>query len=294
VSILTGLAYETVRLSMPYVFCALGGALSEESGVPHIGLEGVMLTSAFAATSVHIATDNPLAGALAGFLCGALVGAIHAGATVLGGVQAIVSGVAINIAAVGVTRAFLRGLYGSSANSPSIRAFAASGGLGFVDPLLFLMIVLAAGSFLLRRLTRFGLSVRAVGENAEAALLVGLDVKRVRVAAVTLGSAVAGLGGVALCYDQHQFSSQMTAGRGFIALAAITLGRADPRRIVPFCLLFAAVEAGQTLLQATFRMPSDLATALPYFVTLTVLMFAQKSPIRRARRAPLAKSPTAG
>jgi simple sugar transport system permease protein len=273
-------------LAIPYGFAALGGAWAEESGVPHIALEGVMLTSAFVSVAVHLASGSAWAGVAAGAVVGAVVGALHAGAVVRARVDAIVSGVALNLAAVGGTRAALRGLFGSSANSPTVQGFA--GGV-FADPLLYLLLVGSVVAFWVRTRTRVGLAVRAVGEREDAAALLGLPTNRLRTGAVVVGSGIAGLGGVALAFDQHQFTAQMTAGRGFIALAAIILGRYRPERTLPACMVFALAESSQTLLQARARLPGDIASALPYVATLIILGASGRSPFHP--RSPRRSSP---
>jgi simple sugar transport system permease protein len=119
--------------------------------------------------------------------------------------------------------------------------------------------------------TPFGLRVRAVGEHPEAATTVGVRVSRVRYAAVILSGALAALGGVYLALDQHQFTDQMTAGRGFIALAAIIFGRWDPVRAGIACLLFAAAEALQIQLQTVQAIPSQFVSMIPYILTIVAL-----------------------
>ncbi len=288
-SALSGLgtfASETLRLSVPYAFAALGGTLSERSGVPHIALEGVLLTSAFGAIAVHLATGSSVLGLVAGAITGAVVGALHAATVVRGGVDAIVSGVALNLGALGVTRFLLRALYGSSANSPSVAGF----GLALpsalrvlLDPFTVLLVLCTLGVAWLLRRTRFGLEVRAVGAAKEAAHAVGVPVARTQAIAVAFGSLLAGLGGAALAYDQHQFQAQMSGGRGFIALAAVILARYRPEPAVLACLVFAALDALQVVLQAHTRLPTDLVTALPYVATLFVLIVAgrrKRSPVR--------------
>jgi simple sugar transport system permease protein len=119
--------------------------------------------------------------------------------------------------------------------------------------------------------TPFGLRVRAVGEHPGAAASVGVRVSRVRYVAVLLSGALAGLGGVYLALDQHQFTDQMTAGRGFIALAATIFGRWDPARVALACLLFAAAETFQIQLQGAQVIPSQFVEMIPYLLTIVAL-----------------------
>jgi len=120
--------------------------------------------------------------------------------------------------------------------------------------------------------TPFGLRVRAVGEHPEAAASVGIRVARVRLVAVALSGVLAGLGGVYLALDQHQFSDEMTAGRGFIALAAVITGSWRPLRAGLACLLFAAAETLQIQLQTLQVIPSQIVSTIPYVLTIVVLV----------------------
>src|SRR5262249_40978885 len=145
----------------------------------------------------------------------------------------VVVGVAINLFAVGITRFFLQLAFESSSNSPRVAGFGVEGGSAasfLANPLVWIgLAVLPALAFVIQR-TRFGLRVRAVGEHPRAAASVGVPVERVRYVAVIASGALAALGGVYLALDQHQFTDSMTAGRGFIALAAVILGRWEPLR----------------------------------------------------------------
>ena len=140
-----------------------------------------------------------------------------------------------------------------------------------INPLVWLgLLSLVAIGWLLAR-TAFGLRVRAVGEHPEAAASVGVNVERTRYIAVVLSGMLASLGGVYLALDQHQFTDQMTAGRGFIALAATIFGRWQPKRVAIACLLFAAAETLQIRLQGTQAIPSQFIEMIPYVLTIVAL-----------------------
>jgi simple sugar transport system permease protein len=229
-----------------------------------------------------VATGSAWAGVLAGALVGAAIGLGHALIVVRGRVDAIVSGIAINLAAAGATRFVLRSLYDSSSNSPPVEGFRSAllGGAGggallvrtLVDPLTIATALLVAASGWSLYRTRFGLRVRACGEDPVASASVGVDVPRVRLLAVSLGGAICGLGGVALAYDQHQFQSGMSGGRGFIALAAVILSGWRPGRAAAACVAFAALDAAQILVQDQARAASGyVAQMLPYVATLVAL-----------------------
>jgi simple sugar transport system permease protein len=277
---------QTLRSSVPYVGAALGGAVSERSGVINIALEGILLSSSLASVAVAFATKSVWAGVAAGVLVGALVGLVHAWLVERGRVHAIVSGVAINLVAAGATRVVLRVLYDSSSNSPSIDGFHSTASSGFglvwralVDPLVLLTFGAAVGTVVLLDRTRFGLRLRACGEAPTAAAHAGVRVPQLRMAAVALGGALCGLGGVALAYDQRQFQSGMSGGRGFIALAAVVVAGWRPGRAALACLVFAFLDALQIVLQARAAALHDVLQMLPYVATLLVLALL-------ARRAP--------
>jgi simple sugar transport system permease protein len=246
--------------------------IAERSGIISLELEGMMLGGAFTATLGAYYSGNPWIGVLAGIAGGLVFGMIHAIATIRYRADQVVVGIAINLLAVGVTRFFLKLAFASSSNSPRINGFPARlSAHGFDNPLLWMgLLVAPALAFVLYR-TRFGLRVRAVGEHPAAAESVGIPVARVQYVAVALSGMLAGLGGVYLALDQHQFTDQMTAGRGFIAVAAVIFGRWDPVRAALACLLFAAAETLQIQLQGNHVIPSQFVEMIPYLLTIIAL-----------------------
>lgn len=272
---------ETARMSIPYGCAALGGVLSERSGVVNIALEGTLLASALTSVAVSLATGSALAGVVSGVACGATVGLIHSTLVVRGRIDAIVSGIALNLVAAGGTRFMLRALYGSSSNSPSIQGFRVADGSGplvraLLDPFLVATVVVVALTAWTLRRTRFGLRLRACGEDPSAAEAVGVRVAAVRTAAVTIGGAVTGLGGTALAYDLHQFQAGMSGGRGFIALAAVIVSGWRPYPAAAACLVFAALDALQIVLQNQTKLPSQIFAVLPYVATLVALVLVAR------------------
>lgn len=272
---------QTIRSSLPYIGAAIGGTLSERSGVVNIALEGILLSSALAGVAVTQQTGSGWLGILAGAACGAAIGLVHAVLVEYGRIHAIISGVAINLVAAGGTRVILRMLYASSSNSPAIDAFRQKGIWKIVDPLFALIVLSLVATLFLLSKTRFGLRLRASGEAPGAAAQAGISVSAVRVLAVTLGGAICGLGGVALSFDQQQFQSGMSGGRGFIALAAVIVAGWRPGRAVIACVVFAMLDALQITLQARAAALHDVLEMLPYASTLLVLAVAA-----RGSRAP--------
>jgi general nucleoside transport system permease protein len=265
---------QTLRISVPYLFAASGGVVAERAGVVSLTLEGFMLTGAFGATLGSHYSGSPWVGLLCGVAAGLGAALLHALASLRYRANQIVVGIAINLLAVGITRFFLRFAFDSSSNSPRVPGFGgASGGVfgAFTNPLVWIgLLAVPAVAFLLYR-TPFGLRVRAVGEHPEAAATLGVPVQRVRWTAVLLSGALAAMGGVYLALDQHQFTDQMTAGRGFIALAAVIFGRWDPLRAGLACILFAAAETTQIRLQGTNLVPSQFLEMIPYLLTIVAL-----------------------
>ena len=267
---------QTLRIAIPYLFAACGGVVSERSGLIGLGLEGYMLAGAFCGAVTSYYTGSPwlgLVGAVAGGAASALLYAVTA---IRFRADQVVVGIAINLFAIGLTRFLLRLFFDSSSNSPRVAGFTVQGsGSGFgallQNPLVLLgIVVVPAIAWLLYR-TPFGLRVRAVGEHPAAAASVGVPVNRVRYVAVAASGMLAGLGGAYLALDQHQFTDGMTAGRGFIALAATIFGRWDPARAGLACLLFAAAETLQIQLQGSQVIPSQFVEMIPYVLTIVAL-----------------------
>jgi simple sugar transport system permease protein len=263
---------QMIRIAIPYLFAASGGVVAERAGIVSLTLEGFMLGGAFAAVVGTHYSGSPWIGVLSGMIGGLLFALIHAIATIRYRADQVVVGVAINLLAIGVTRFFLKLFFASSSNSPRVTGF--GGNIragGFDNPLLWLgLLVAPAVAFVLYR-TPFGLRVRAVGEHPQAAESVGVSVKRVRYVAVAISGILAGLGGVYLALDQHQFTDQMTAGRGFIAISAVIFGRWNPIRAALACLLFAAAETLQIQLQGNHAIPSQFIEMIPYLLVIIAL-----------------------
>ena len=273
---------QTLRIVIPYLLAAAGGVLSERVGIIALSLEGFMLFGAFGAAVTAHATGSPWMGLVGGIVFGVLLALLHALATVRFKADQVVVGVAVNLLAVGVTRFFLRFLFDSSSNSPRVAGFGASEGAtgtgassallaSLGNPLVWVgLATLPLVAWLLYR-TPFGLRARAVGEKPEAATTLGVSVSRVRWTGVALAGVCAGLGGAYLALDQHQFTDGMTAGRGYIALAAVIFGRWDPKRVALACVGFAAAETLQIQLQGRGSFPSQFVEMIPYALTILAL-----------------------
>jgi ABC-type uncharacterized transport system permease subunit len=257
----------TLVKSTPLIFAALGGVLSERSGVVNIGLEGIMTAGAFAAVCVTAWTGNPFLGALAGILAGAALAAILAFVSTRLAYDQIVAGTGVNIVALGGAAFGLVLIFGQPGASREVASFGTQGEV----VLTLLAFALAGVLTLFLNRTPWGLRVRACGENPRAAASAGIDPLRTRFWAVVAGGAIAALGGIYLSLAELDlYSDGMTAGRGYIALAAVIFGRWTPFGATGAAVFFGFFSALQYSLQRA-GIPSELMQALPYLAALVAL-----------------------
>ncbi|MBH8551137.1 ABC transporter permease [Nostocaceae cyanobacterium CENA357] len=275
----------SLRLAVPLAFAALGGLYSERSGVLNIALEGMLLTGAFTSAATTLYTGNPWIGILAALITGGLVGLLHAFLCVSLHVDQLVSGLAINLVAAGLTSFLARLVFsgGSTQRLPGIEAIVIPGlaNLPIIGALLFqqdifvyLLLILITLSMYILFHTSFGLSLRAVGEYPQAAVTAGISVQMVRYCAVVMSGCLASLGGAYLTLVQIRFFTEgMSAGKGFIAIAALIFGRWHPLYSALACLLFGATEALQLRIQALgANIPYQFLVMLPYAIALLALV----------------------
>lgn len=275
----------TIRLSTPLILAALGGLYSERGGVINIALEGMMLAGAFTAAAVTIFSHNPWIGVLAAIISGVVVASVLGVATIKYQADQVVSGTAINILFLGVP-ALLSGAFFDSTGAtpqlprdqvlPDVSVFAGgSSTLASIfnqKPLVYLALFAVPATWYILYRTRFGLRLRAVGENPEAADTAGVSVTRVRLTGVLISGALAALGGAYLSIGQNSlFTRNMTAGRGFIALAALIFGKWHPVGAFVACILFGFAEAVAIRMQGTVNIPNQFIQLVPYVLTIVVL-----------------------
>ena len=270
----------TIRISVPYALAALGASINERGGVINIALEGMMLHGALAYTLGAFWTGNPWVGVAAAILAGVLTGALHALVTVGFRADQITSGLGINLLAVGLSKFVLKAVFDSSSNSSRVVGLSewrlplvsSLPGLGPVlsSPLVLIAALLVLGGQWLLFRSVFGLRLRAVGERPEAAATLGLSVPFYRAAGVLVSGGLAGLAGAWLASEQHSFTDGMTGGRGYIALAAMIVGKWSPLGAVAACLLFGGAESLQISLQGS-AFPNELLQMMPYLVTMLAL-----------------------
>lgn len=282
--IIVALFFSTLRQAAPLLLTALGGLFSERSGVVNIALEGMILFGAAAAAitvnRIEVATGGleafwiPWVGLLAGAIVGGLVGLVHAIASIKYRADQIVAGTAINIAALGAPSIVLQVLYNNTSTSQEVknRLPLVSFGVGEVSILVLVAFLLVPVVWWVLFKTPWGLRLRAVGEHPQAAETMGVNVLRMRYTAVILSGALAGIAGAYLSIGfLNQFIRAMSAGAGFIALAALIFGKWHPFGVLGATLLFGFAQALAIQLQGGNILPATIVQALPFVLTMLVL-----------------------
>ena len=285
----TGLVAATLRFATPLAFAAMGGIFSERSGVVNIGLEGMMLMGAFFGIWGAIATGSWVGGILIAMIFGGLLALIHAFFSIHLRADQIVSGFAMNFLALGLTGYLFIHIYGlggtptgvprvPTVNLPFLNDVPLLGGFlgpvfGQLNLMIWVMLLVVAASFVVLFKTPLGLRIRAVGEHPKAADTVGISVYKVRYFAVVLSGMLAALGGAYLSIGfVGTFGQNMTAGRGFIALAAVIFGKWRPIPALGACLLFGFASGLAQRLQTQADVSVNLISTLPYILVLAALV----------------------
>lgn len=279
----TALYAAAIRLALPVFFAALGEVFAERSGLVNVGLEGMMLMAAFGGVLGSDLTGSPVLGLLLGLVFALVIASIQAFVAInLGGDQ-IVSGIALNIAVLGLTAYLSRAIW-EGGNVPQVDGFPTLdppvlSDIPILGPIVFeqsifvyiAAIAVAVSWWALAR-TAWGLRLRACGEDPRASDSLGIDVIRVRWQTMLICGALAGLGGAFLSLGSlFTFSDGMTGGRGFIALAVVIIAGWSPVKAVWAALLFSLSEAFALRVQTSdIDLPAELMLALPYVVTLVV------------------------
>ncbi len=262
--------FQTLRITIPYFLPSLGAVFSEKGGVVNIALEGILLTSAFFTTVGTYYFHNIFAGVLFGIAAGVIIALIHAITTITFKANQIVSGIALNLFALGLTKFFCKIIFNSSSNSSRIAGLESVQLPLIGNPFILLCIVLLLLSYVIIYKTRFGLRLRAVGENPAAADSLGINVNKIRYTGVLISGVLASLGGCWLAFDQHSFTDGISAGRGYIALAAMIIGKWNPFKAAMACLVFGFAESFSTDFQNPV-IPTQFIQMLPYVLTIIVL-----------------------
>jgi ABC-type uncharacterized transport system permease subunit len=278
-SILTlSLVFSTIRLATPLVWAAIGGLYSERSGVINIALEGLMLAGAFTAAAVTFYTHSAWIGVGAAAIAAAFFASLLAVVCIRFQANEVVAGTGINILFLGLPAVLSGALFLSSGSTPQIPRAELLPEFGHLSVVSILAVLLVAFTQYVLYQTPFGLRMRAVGENPEAADAAGLRVHHLRYAGVILSGVLAGVGGAYLSIGQSSlFTRNMTAGRGFIALAALIFGKWRPVPTMLACVLFGFADALTIQMQGVVKLPSgedvpvQFIQMIPYVVTIVVL-----------------------
>lgn len=292
---LTATLASALALSTPLIFGSLSGVVSEHSGVVNIAIEGQLLTGAFAGVLVASASGSVWLGLIAAPLAGALLSTLLALFAVKYNVDHIIVGVVLNTLALGLTTFFFStvlsshpNLNSSAVNLPNVK-IPVLGDIPVIGPVLFnqtvltyfmYLVIIVLTIYLYR--SRWGLRLRACGEHPHAADTVGINVQRTRVHATLLSGALAGLGGAYFTIGAsigHSFNNNMSAGNGYIALAAMILGKWHPLGAVGAAVMFGFAKAVAIMMPSlNMNAPSNLINMIPYVVTvLAVAGFVGRS-----------------
>lgn len=275
----------SVRLGVPLALAALGETVTERSGVINIGLEGSLIAGALGGALGALAFGSAVPGVVAGGVAGMVVAAVFAAFAVGLGTDQIITGTAVTLGGLGFTGAIYQARFGATGTALTLPTLPAASipllsdipivGSALFDqaPTAYLAYLLAPALWWFLYRTSWGLELRAVGEEPDAAQAAGVRVRRVRVVATLFGGLLAGLAGAHLALAHAgTFSENMSAGRGFIAIAVVVLGRWDPLWVLAAALFFGGASALQFLLQTLgLDLPYQLFLAFPYLVTLAAL-----------------------
>ena len=279
----------TLRMGTPIALTALGGLTSERSGVVNIGLEGIMLASAFGAVLGSYLTGNPWIGVLTAILVGVLISAIHSVISITWGGNQSVSSMALVLLATGFSGVGLKAVFGQQGSSPQVPSLehtpilssipVVGGFLSDLSPFVYIAFLALILIHCMFKYTPLGLRIITVGENPKAAETAGLSVHKIRYFSVILSGVLGGLGGAFLSLGQMNFFQEgMVAGRGYLALGAVTMGRWSPTGAFASSMFFGLFSAIQLYVQTIpgNPVPSEFIQMIPYLASLLVLAVSLK------------------
>ena len=279
----------TLRMGTPIALTALGGLTSERSGVVNIGLEGIMLASAFGAVLGSYLTGNPWIGVLTAMFVGVLISAIHSVISITWGGNQSVSSMALVLLATGFSGVGLKAVFGQQGSSPQVPSLehtpmlssipVVGGFLSDLSPFVYIAFLALIVIHCMFKYTPLGLRIITVGENPKAAETAGLSVHKIRYFSVILSGVLGGLGGAFLSLGQmNLFQEGMVAGRGYLALGAVTMGRWTPIGAFASSMFFGLFSAVQLYVQTIpgNPVPSEFIQMIPYLASLLVLAVSLK------------------
>ncbi len=275
----------TIRIATIYILAATGSNFAEKSGILNMTIEGNMLVSAFFAVLVSYHTGSALLGVLAAVIIGIVFSAFYGFTAITAKADQMISSLAFNLFATGITAYLLITFFGSAGATPRVAAvpevaipllseIPIIGKILFVQsPIVYLCFALVAAAYYVLYHTKFGIRVISVGEHPVAASTVGINVHKIRYMSMLIAGAMAGLAGAYLSISlSSQFVKNMTAGRGYIALSTVILGKHKPINVALAGILFGFCDALQIRLQQS-SVPTQFIQMLPYVVTVIVIAF---------------------
>ena len=281
----------TLMYSSPLVFAALGGVISEKSGVINIGIEGMMTLGAFVGTTIGYYTGNPWVGFILGGLASALFSLLHAVASITFKANQTISGIALNLIGPGLSIFLCRIFFDNQTVTTPVenklpKLF------NSIDITTLFALLAAIFMWVFFKKTKFGLRVLSVGENPYAADALGINIFKIRYVCVFISGFLSGLGGAAMTLGiVSYFSPTVIAGQGFIALAAVIFGKWNPIGSYLACLVFAFSQALTVSFGNLNIIPSELISMLPYILTIVILiLFVGKSAAPKYNGIPFEKN----
>ncbi len=281
-SVLAGILTSAIRLATPYLYAAIGEAFSQSSGVVNLGVDGIMLISAYASFFIVLNTGNIWLGLLAGIVVGLLMGLLMSFISVTLKAEQGISGIGLYMFGLGLSSLLFKTTIGTVKTVTGFQPVKIPllGDIPMIGDIFFNHSLLVYGAFLLVPLawwvmekTTWGLRIKSVGQNPAAADSLGVNVDRVRYTSVCIGAMLAGIAGASLSISLlNLFQDNLTAGQGFIAVALVYFGGWKPVGILWGALLFSTVNAFQLWMQVLgVKIPSDVAIMLPYLLTIAAL-----------------------
>jgi ABC-type uncharacterized transport system permease subunit len=289
--VVAGILTSMIRLATPFLYAAIGETFAQTSGVVNLGVDGIMLISAYAAFYVALNTGNLWLGLLVAALVGLLMGLLMSFVSITLKAEQGISGIGLYMFGLGLSSLLFKITIGTVKTIDGFQAVKLPllGDIPFIGPILFQNSLPVYGAFLLVPLawwvlekTTLGLKIKAVGQNPAAADSLGISVDRLRYFSVCLGSVLAGLAGASLSIAiVNLFQDNLTAGQGFIAVALVYFGGWSPWGVLGGALLFSIVNSFQLWMQVLgVKIPSDIAVMLPYLLTIAALTIT----VNRARQ----------
>jgi len=285
IELIESIGASTIRIATIYMLAATGSNIAEKSGILNLTIEGNMLVSAFFAVVISFFTGSAWLGLIGALIIGMLYGLLYGAIVITAKSDQMISSLALNLFAAGVTTYLMILVFGSAGATPRVAAISELpipilsnvpiiGRVFFTQsPIVYIAFILVGMAYYLLNHTKLGLRIIAVGENPIAASTVGVNVRRNRYIAIIIAGALAGIAGAYLSISlSSQFVKNMTAGRGYIALSTVIIGKHKPINVALASLMFGFSEALQIRLQL-LDMPTQFIQMIPYAVTVIVITF---------------------